>query len=105
MLSFLSEKNQLAKSLIGTYYKDMYRMSSVETLAVQTHCKLSDTQMNKLARCFRYYLADLNVFASKHDTIAFKKAHLANEYKGFNACHAWNGTQADSVYSKGVSTY
>ena len=50
LTSLTLDNPQLVKNLIGMHLRDMYRTNPIETLSVQTYCKLSDNQMYKIAR-------------------------------------------------------
>ena len=55
--SFMKEKPDDARDIIGKYHRNLYRQSPTQTLTMQVFCKMNGNQTYKLGR-FLYYTSD-----------------------------------------------
>ena len=71
MISFMTNNKKKCKALIKKHSPRMFQVSPTDTIAIQTHAKLTDKQVEKIGRSIEYY-AGLRMTASKDKVKALK---------------------------------
>ena len=80
LISRLTEKPKIAKEMIATHHKDLYRLSGENTLAIQVFAGMNFTQMQKLGCGIEYLTIGLRLTAPIQVIISLKKEYLQKTF-------------------------